>query len=148
MKCKCESIQISLKGADRGAAMIEAAIVLPLFLLLLMGFLDFGHVLDQRARNLALIRENSRNAALVQDTLCPEGEEEGYSEGSNITSIDFPVGLDAEYGFVSGISVSTPTVLNCAVCSVLPQSLLASLPAHREISFPLPSSWSGCGTKK
>nr|WP_221379629.1 TadE/TadG family type IV pilus assembly protein [Actinoplanes polyasparticus] len=49
---------------EEGAAAVEAAIVLPLILLVLFGIIDFGRALQQQALLTAAVREGARTAAL------------------------------------------------------------------------------------
>lgn len=49
---------------EEGAAAVEAAIVLPLILLLLFGIVDFGRALQQQALLTSAVREGARVAAL------------------------------------------------------------------------------------
>jgi Flp pilus assembly protein TadG len=53
----------SVRG-EEGAAAVEAAIVLPLILLVLFGIIDFGRALQQQALLTAAVREGARTAAL------------------------------------------------------------------------------------
>ncbi|WP_308200949.1 TadE/TadG family type IV pilus assembly protein [Actinoplanes sp. M2I2] len=49
---------------EEGAAAVEAAIVLPLILLLLFGIIDFGRALQQQALLTSAVREGARTGAL------------------------------------------------------------------------------------
>ena len=47
----------------RGQAMVEFALILPLFLILLMGMLEFGVVFDHRNAMAYAVREGARVGA-------------------------------------------------------------------------------------
>ncbi|MCO8269831.1 pilus assembly protein [Actinoplanes sp. TRM 88003] len=49
---------------EEGTAAVEAALVLPLILLILFGIVDFGRALQQQALLVAAVREGARTAAL------------------------------------------------------------------------------------
>jgi len=51
----------------RGQAMVEFAMVLPLFMLVLSGIADFGFALYQRMTVINAAREGARAAAMVSD---------------------------------------------------------------------------------
>jgi Flp pilus assembly protein TadG len=55
-----------IKGNDRGAAVIEFALLLPLLLLLLFGIIDFGRALNAQITITQAAREGARLAALNQ----------------------------------------------------------------------------------
>jgi Flp pilus assembly protein TadG len=52
----------------RGQAMVEFALVLPIFMLILSGILDFGFALYSRMTVINAAREGARAAAMVTDT--------------------------------------------------------------------------------
>ena len=51
----------------RGQAMVEFAIVLPIFMLVLSGICDFGFMLYQRMTVISAAREGARAAAMAED---------------------------------------------------------------------------------
>jgi Flp pilus assembly protein TadG len=53
--------------ADRGAAAVELALVLPVLLLVLFGIIDFGRMLNAQLQLTEAAREGARAAALRQD---------------------------------------------------------------------------------
>jgi Flp pilus assembly protein TadG len=53
-------------GADRGAAAVEFALLLPLLLLIVLGIVDFGRMLNAQVTLTQAAREGSRLVALGQ----------------------------------------------------------------------------------
>ena len=53
---------------DRGAAMVEFAIVLPLLIMLLMGIIEFGRAYNTQISIQAAAREGARELALHQSS--------------------------------------------------------------------------------
>lgn len=51
----------------RGQAMVEFAMVLPIFMLVLSGICDFGFMLYQRMTVISAAREGARAASIVED---------------------------------------------------------------------------------
>ena len=56
------------KHRRRGQALVEFALVLPIFLVILSGILDFGFLLFNRMTVINSAREGARAAAMVSDT--------------------------------------------------------------------------------
>ncbi|MHA7269860.1 TadE family protein [Arthrobacter sp. HLT1-20] len=52
------------KDSERGAAAVEAAFILPVLLLLLMGIMEFGFLFNQQISATNAAREGARNAAI------------------------------------------------------------------------------------
>ena len=52
------------KDAERGAAAVEAAFILPVLLLLVMGIMEFGFLFNQQVSATNAAREGARNAAI------------------------------------------------------------------------------------
>ena len=55
-----------IRGKDRGAAVVEFALLLPLLLLLLFGIIDFGRALNAQITITQAAREGARLVALNQ----------------------------------------------------------------------------------
>lgn len=55
-----------IRGGDRGAAVVEFALLLPLLLLLLFGIIDFGRALSAQITITQAAREGARLVALNQ----------------------------------------------------------------------------------
>jgi Flp pilus assembly protein TadG len=58
-------------AADRGAAAVEMALLLPLLLVLVFGIVDFGRALNQQITLTSAAREGARLAALSQPNVVP-----------------------------------------------------------------------------
>lgn len=108
----------------RGAAMLEFAIVLPLFLLLLLGIIEMGRVimLHQVATNAA--REGARRAVVP-----------GATQATVTAAVN-------EYLNNAGISATgrSVKVYNSAGTSVLLETIPPREPATVEITFPYASN--------
>lgn len=57
-------MRLSLKKDERGVALVEFTLVLPLLLLLLLGIVDFGRVLHHWQEETQLAAEGARQAAV------------------------------------------------------------------------------------
>jgi Flp pilus assembly protein TadG len=56
----------SSNGADRGATVVEFALLLPLLLLIVLGIIDFGRILNAQVTLTQAAREGARLVALGQ----------------------------------------------------------------------------------
>ncbi len=66
--------RLSRRGARRGQAMVEFALILPLFLIILMGMLEFGIAFDHRNAMAYAVREGARvGASLGNGGSLPNG---------------------------------------------------------------------------
>lgn len=90
------------KRKESGQAIVEFALVLPLFLLLVMGIIDFGWLFY----NYTTFENSARNAARIA---CVEYEDVGgYDSGSKtIKNISFTIGKDDDGAFVLPEGVET-----------------------------------------
>lgn len=52
------------KNSERGAAAVEAAFILPVLLLLVIGIMEFGFLFNQQIQATNAAREGARNAAI------------------------------------------------------------------------------------
>jgi Flp pilus assembly protein TadG len=77
------SIQLERKGAERGASLVEFAIVLPLLVMLLFGIIEFGWALAQNLEVKHIAREVGR-LATVND---PDGEIPSVLCGGTIADV-------------------------------------------------------------
>ena len=121
-------------GADRGATAVEFALLLPLLLLIVMGIIDFGRMLNAQQTLTQAAREGARLVALGQPNVasrtqaaatglspvgvsiqsaCPVGAGPG-SNGAVQTSFTFQFtpGLGYLVGFFGGSGLSGQTTLS------------------------------------
>jgi Flp pilus assembly protein TadG len=70
------------KGCDRGAAVVEFALLLPLLLLLVFGIIDFGRALNAQIALTQAAREGARLDALNQPNLVPRTQAAAGGLGS------------------------------------------------------------------
>jgi Flp pilus assembly protein TadG len=66
------TLSIHARAARAGGAAIEFALVLPVFLALLSGVLDFGWVFFQQTNLQAAVREGARSGAMTATTATPD----------------------------------------------------------------------------
>src|SRR5215469_16732561 len=129
------------KGCDRGAAVVEFALLLPALLLLLFGIIDFGRALNAQITLTQAAREGARLAALNQPNVvsrtqaaavglspvsvtvpstCPAGAGQGVNATvvasysfSFVTPVGAIAGLFGGSGFGSPITLSAHGVMPC-----------------------------------
>ena len=130
-----------IRAKDRGAAVVEFALLLPVLLLLLFGIIDFGRALNAQITITQAAREGARLVALNQPNVvsrtqaaavglspvsasvtssCPPGAGQGVN-ATVVTSYSFsfitPVGAIAGIfggsGFGSPITLSATGVMPC-----------------------------------
>jgi Flp pilus assembly protein TadG len=80
---------------DDGAAMVEMAIVLPLFLLLVWGVIDFGRLLFTANSMATAVREGARQAAVLADPVPSQAVVKARVEAA-FTPFGSPAITDAE----------------------------------------------------
>jgi Flp pilus assembly protein TadG len=66
----------ALWGADRGAALVECALILPVFLVLVGGVYEFGFYLYQEQLITSGVRDATRYLTLTADPTSPTGQTE------------------------------------------------------------------------
>ena len=95
---------------NRGQAVVETAIVLPVILLLLFAILEFGQVLNEYLVLTAAAREGARTAAVSDDTAARAAVNEAVTNirktGLQIT-IEYPGGL-RQQGKPVAVTVTKP----------------------------------------
>lgn len=69
---------------QRGQALVEAALVLPLFLLLVFGVIGIGRIVQAQMGVSAVAREAARSAAMANDA--PEAARRGLSRGDEVAT--------------------------------------------------------------
>lgn len=82
-------------SADRGAAVVEFALLLPLLLLILLGIIDFGRMLNAQETLTQAAREGARVVALGQPD--PAGRTQAAATGLSPVSVSIrscPIGAD------------------------------------------------------
>jgi len=122
-------------GADRGATAVEFALLLPLLLLIVMGIIDFGRILNAQQTLTQAAREGARLVALGQPNVasrtqaaatglspvgvsiqsaCPVGAGQADIDGAVQTSFTFQFtpGLGYLVGFFGGTGLSGQTTLS------------------------------------
>ena len=107
-------------GADRGAAAVEFALLLPLLLLLVFGIIDFGRAINAQITLTQAAREGARLAALSQSnvvsrtqaaatglsgvtvtvTACPSG---GGAASDATVQVSYPFTFLTPLGAIAGL---------------------------------------------
>ena len=94
---------------DRGAAMIELALILPLLVMLLVGIVDFGRAYSAQVSITAAAREGARVLALSGDSAAVTTAVNGAKGSATVTSIAqtaCPVGSTGTSTAVATVVVS------------------------------------------
>lgn len=113
--------------AERGAAIIEFAIVLPLLLLIILGTVEFGWLMGQNNDVRHGAREAARLAATDTGTVAGMGATAcgamDLASGPTVTFTDSPTGRNGTQGTVA-VSMPVVSITNFPVISaMLPASL-------------------------
>ena len=97
---------------ERGAALVEFVLVLPLVLLLLFGMIDFGkafnywndetHLANEAAR-YAVVNKNPLGGSSLEAAIKQEADSAELRKGCGSCSIGTP-GIDVKFCFVKGIT--------------------------------------------
>jgi Flp pilus assembly protein TadG len=99
-------------SSDRGSELVEMAIVLPIFVLLLMGIMDFGYLFQRYEILLNAAREGAR-LAVVDDTLTDTDIElrvVNYASNAGLTGGTPVANAGDSTMTVSGVAIATKTV--------------------------------------
>ena len=101
----------SVTSSDRGSELVEMAIVLPIFILLIMGIMDFGFLFQRYEIVLNAAREGAR-LAVVDDTLIDTDIELRVQNYLTNAGLPGPATADANDStmMVDGVSIATKTV--------------------------------------
>jgi len=106
-------------ASDRGAELVEFALVLPVFLLMLGGMLDLGLLVSQYAVITNAAREGARVASIpgwdeaaVQARVTEYVEDAGLIPTSVETDVEFDVTVPAGAQSVSAVRVSVSYAYN------------------------------------
>jgi Flp pilus assembly protein TadG len=97
-------------NSDRGSELVEMAIVLPIFILLIMGIIDFGFLFQKYEVVVNAAREGARLAAVgTHDNAAVETRVHNFLTDAGLTGT-----ANAQVGdtsmTISGIAVATKTV--------------------------------------
>jgi Flp pilus assembly protein TadG len=139
------------RGAERGAALVEFAVLAPLLIILVLGIVEFGWLFGQYNDVRHGAREGARFAAVnagdntqIRDTVC--GSMDGLSAGMTSITIDLArTGQDrGETGTIT-VSVEVSTLSGLPLISqFLPSNLTSSIEFRLERAG---TSWGG-GTEQ
>lgn len=137
---------------DRGAQLVEFALLAPLLILLLLGIIEFGYVLGERNEVKHGVHEGARLAAVNDSAIitnaCTAMQLSGTSAA--ITLVD---GTTSEAGAADGVgaigdqaSVTvTATISSLSGLSFIEVFLPTSISTTAEFRLEQPSDWSSAG---
>lgn len=109
------------RGADRGASMIEFALVLPFLLLLILGMIELGLIFAQFNEIRHGAREGARYAAVSRPDYDGEGETGDFNDVLAVTcdSINLPnIAITITLTYDDADASSTPDRLEYATVTV------------------------------
>lgn len=112
---------------NRGQAIVETALVLPIFVLLLFGILEFGQILNQYLVLTAAAREGARVAAVSNDDAARLAVTDAVTSISNsglTVNITYPEGKRQQGGSVT-VTVSKPIEATTPVITDIIESAFA-----------------------
>jgi Flp pilus assembly protein TadG len=95
------------RPSRRGAATLEAAIVVPVFLLLVLGTIDIGLAVSRQSSLSQAARQGARKAA-VHGKLAPAGWDGGPW---GVDTIEEPIAVSGNYA----VDAVKPMLVNCPV---------------------------------
>ncbi len=116
---------------ERGAAVVEFALVLPFLVLLIFGLIEFGRAYSAKIELTAAVREGVRTAALA-DGACGSADLKTCVEEST---------RNAASGLTSSSIAVTPTL-----CNATPKPVNATILATYPFTYDIPFFGSGTWT--
>lgn len=138
---RIRDILVSWRGHRRGQGMLEFALAIPVFLLLLLGIIEFGRMFLMYTSLFAAAREGARYGAAVE-TLCDQTGLEDAARRVGFFAGDMAIGVQYDDGYgntktcgqtVLGDRVHvTTTIYFRSITGVIPQIPLRSI-ARRTI---------------
>jgi Flp pilus assembly protein TadG len=108
---------------DRGAAMVEFALVLPILLILTLGIINFGYLFGQKLSLNQAVREGARAAVVAQ--------------GLNGTTVQEKV-QSAVGGMIPAADVTATADIDCGAITGVGQQLKVTANAPTELLVPMP----------
>jgi Flp pilus assembly protein TadG len=133
-------------GRDKGANLVEFAILAPLLILLVLGIVEFGWLFSQNNDVKHGAREGARAAAVNQgdNALLLARTCDSMDLTSNIVTVQFTDGANGEVGDAATVSVvATPASLTGLglIEALMPSTLSSTIEFRLEQS----SSWTSFG---
>lgn len=86
---------------DRGAVMVEFALILPILLMLVIGIVQFGFALNTQISIQAGAREGARALALGESSAAVDAAVNGAADNANITGISKTACTDPDEGYAT-----------------------------------------------
>lgn len=109
------SPQIQLKN-ERGQALVEFALVIPIFLMLLLGILQFGIIFNNYITLTDAARAGSRVAAVSRNDSCPKCKAEAAvkdaANGLDMAKLDIEVASTWQPGEQVRVTAKYPYAIN------------------------------------
>lgn len=78
---------LKLKKSEKGQGLVEFALVFPLLMILILGMIEFGWILNGKITLTNAAREGARVAAIYQDDSKVEAAVKKASEGSGLKEV-------------------------------------------------------------
>lgn len=140
--------------AERGATLVEFAVALPLFLLLVLAVFDFGHVVFQHSVLSQAHRVAGRSAAMKSEPgACLASAQTAYTDfiqgmlpravtaslSGRSTALAIPGGA-----FVNGYELEIQAPVACLFCNLLTGGAHSALDYNRRSFYPFDDQASGC----
>ncbi|MHA7306314.1 TadE/TadG family type IV pilus assembly protein [Arthrobacter sp. TMN-49] len=103
------------KDSERGAAAVEAAFILPVLLLLVIGIMEFGFLFNQQISATNAAREGARNAAIhYADPGFPASVETAAEDAAPTLAFAGPPTITYSSGSACGAGVRVTVTVNVA----------------------------------
>ena len=120
-----------ITGCQRGTALVEFGLALPLLLLIVVGTAQFALTLNSYVTLTDAVRAGARQFAVSRGDASPKTNTVNriYSSAPNLTQADLTIGLS-----VNGTACATDAACSTALASGLPATVTASYPCSLVVS--------------
>ena len=78
---------IAIRNCDRGAVMVELALILPILVMLLVGIIEFGRAYSAQVSIQGAAREGARSLALKESSGAVDSAVQGAAGSAQVTSV-------------------------------------------------------------
>ncbi len=124
------------RGRRRGQSMVEFALVIPIFMLILAGILDFGFALYSRMTVINAARDGARAAVMVPDfstiTTVAQQAADSSAAGAGMTPSSVSVTC-----LQTSVSLTSPATIACGPTVVPGDSVSVTVNYTYKTFFPL-----------
>jgi Flp pilus assembly protein TadG len=121
----------SIAGCERGAAVVEFALAVPVLLLIVVGTAQFGLTLNNYVTLTDAVRAGARQFAVSRGGSTPKTDavDRIYGSAPNLTQTNLTIALS-----VNGTACTTDTACSTALAAGVPATITASYPCSLVIS--------------